>query len=149
MVYGLFAVFLDVLMIPFLRDSTSLENTVKTDQSGMSLLNLLGSRGVIFFVGVGNVFIACHDIPARARDGQRGDALVAGAINVVVIGDTEFLDGLRFALGSRLSTAGRYGVRTWCIQKKIPCNLLDSQRAVIWRRRSGVKPGQPIALKSQ
>ena len=29
MVYGLFALFFDVLMIPFLRDSTSLENTIK------------------------------------------------------------------------------------------------------------------------
>ena len=28
MVYGAFALFFDVLMIPFLRDSTSLENTV-------------------------------------------------------------------------------------------------------------------------
>jgi len=31
MVYGEFALFFDALMIPFLRDSTSLENTVRTD----------------------------------------------------------------------------------------------------------------------
>ena len=31
MVYGAFALFLDVLIIPFLRDSTSLEGTVSTE----------------------------------------------------------------------------------------------------------------------
>ncbi len=36
-VYGLFALFFDTLMIPFLRDTTSLENTVLTDPSEMSL----------------------------------------------------------------------------------------------------------------
>jgi len=37
MVYGLFAPFFDVLMIPFLRDPTSVENTVITDASETSL----------------------------------------------------------------------------------------------------------------
>ena len=31
MVYGAFVLFFDVLIIPFLRDSTSLEGTVRTD----------------------------------------------------------------------------------------------------------------------
>ena len=37
MVYGLYALFFDVLTIPFLRDSKSLEDTVLTDASEMSL----------------------------------------------------------------------------------------------------------------
>ena len=37
MVYGVFALFLDVLMIPFLRDSMSLEIIVETDLSETSL----------------------------------------------------------------------------------------------------------------
>ena len=37
MVYGVFALFLDVLIMPFLRDSMSLENTVKTELSETSL----------------------------------------------------------------------------------------------------------------
>ncbi len=41
MVYGLFALFLDILMIPFLRDSTSLENTVISDASEISLWTYL------------------------------------------------------------------------------------------------------------
>ncbi len=41
MVYGLFALFFDVLIIPFLRDSTSLEDTVIFDASEMSLWTYL------------------------------------------------------------------------------------------------------------
>jgi hypothetical protein len=37
MVYGVFALFLDVLMVPFLRDSTSLEDNVKIDLPETSL----------------------------------------------------------------------------------------------------------------
>ena len=37
MVYGVISLFFDVLMIPFLRDSTSLENMVRTDPSMTSL----------------------------------------------------------------------------------------------------------------
>jgi hypothetical protein len=44
-VYGVFALFFDVLMIPFLRDSTSLENKVRADASKLSL-NLLDGRDV-------------------------------------------------------------------------------------------------------
>ena len=36
-VYGAFALFFDVLMIPFLRDSTSLRGRVRTDASNRSL----------------------------------------------------------------------------------------------------------------
>jgi len=36
-VYGAPVLFFDVLMIPFLRDSTSLENTVRADALKMSL----------------------------------------------------------------------------------------------------------------
>jgi len=81
MVYALFALFLDVLMIPFLRASTSLENTVKTDLSEMLLLGLLNNLG--FIVLVGDVFLFCV-LPVRARGTDR----VAGAIKVVVIGDS-------------------------------------------------------------
>jgi hypothetical protein len=35
MVYGLFALFFEVLMIPFLRDSTLLGNLVRTNASKM------------------------------------------------------------------------------------------------------------------
>ena len=80
--YGLFALFLDVLMIPFLRDSTSLENTVKTDLSKMSLLTLLNSRDVIVLVG--DVFLVYRVLPALARGADR----VAGPIKVLVIGDS-------------------------------------------------------------
>ena len=41
MVYGIFALVFDVLMIPFLRDSTSLENIVITGTSEMSLWTYL------------------------------------------------------------------------------------------------------------
>ena len=41
MVYGIFPRFFDVLMIPFLRDSTSLENIVITGTSEMSLWTYL------------------------------------------------------------------------------------------------------------
>jgi len=37
MVYGTFALFFDVLMIPLLRDSTSLANTVRTIALKMAL----------------------------------------------------------------------------------------------------------------
>ena len=40
-VYGLFALFFDILIIPFLRDSTSLENTVIFDASEMPLWTYL------------------------------------------------------------------------------------------------------------
>ena len=38
MVYGTFSLFFDVLMIPFLRDSTSLGDTVRTDARKLSLV---------------------------------------------------------------------------------------------------------------
>lgn len=56
-------------------------------------MNLLDSWPVILVVGVGNALIACHSSPARASDavdGHRGEALVDGAIKMVVIGGSEF-----------------------------------------------------------
>jgi len=141
MVYGLSVLLLDVLMIPFLRDSTSLENTVKNDLSGMSLLTLLDSLGVILLIGDNNVFVVRRVIPAQAI----GAGVGAGAIKVVVIGRSQFQNDLRFALGWGLFIARRYDQNM--VYQQYPCNLLDIRSVVIGRRRSGVEPGQSPAEK--
>ena len=99
-------------------------------------MNVLDSRGVTLVVGVGKVFIfiVWRGIPAQASEGvggPRGEALVAGAIKVVVIGDSEFQDDLRFVLGSRLFIARRYDQNM--VYQQYPCDLLDNRSVVIGR----------------
>ena len=59
MVYGISGLFFDVLMIPFLRDSTSLQKYRYKWWIGDVAVNLLDSRDVVPIVGVGNVFMIC------------------------------------------------------------------------------------------
>ena len=51
MVYGAFVLFLDLLMIPFLRHSTSLGNVFRTSASKVSLELLYSVLPIIFWVG--------------------------------------------------------------------------------------------------
>ena len=75
---------IDMVMTPFLRDSTLLLKTIRTTAN--LLCDLLDRRGVGLIVKVRTL---CQDIPAWVSNsvgGYRGEALVAGrATRVVVI----------------------------------------------------------------
>jgi hypothetical protein len=59
MVYGLSFLFLDILMTPLLRDSTSLENTVRTDARTCRWCPLDGQYDIPI-IGVGTVHFFLH-----------------------------------------------------------------------------------------
>ena len=78
-------------------------------------MNLLDSLPATLVVRVGNALIACDNkSPTRtsdAVDGYRGDALVDGAIKVIVklLATQSFQNVLRFAVGLKPFIARKYG----------------------------------------
>lgn len=68
MVYGAFAVFFEVLMIPFLRDSTSLGSTVRTDASKRLLRIYLAVRMLLSSLALGAFSLSTGAFPPGLTD---------------------------------------------------------------------------------